>query len=362
VNGRGSTTVIPFAGHRFHIDTDATFRADQGLHLRNFAPEMAPARLCGQLTHIRVHHSADLFRDRMTRLAGARSLKVVPFRGEPYRFSRIGQVSWWRPDPASHLPKDHLYARDAGGRLHIVLHPGTDRGERYALRVIREVILRCAEHRGWSAFHAAAAAVRGHGVLIAGASGAGKTTVLAALAAHRRADLVGSDRVLVTEQAAQLVGVPISVRIAGGTLAALAPRKGLPPHSGLPTEFGTARKASCTPYDFAHAFAARVRETAPLRLVVLPRLRDDDQKVSIAYPSPAAARADLAAACCTPDDEDWLHPWFADRTRHPAELARQATGVTDAMVAQVPVMTVTAGVHTPHLLERIADAVTRRLP
>ncbi|MBT2398268.1 hypothetical protein [Streptomyces sp. ISL-100] len=361
MNGRGSNPTVPFAGHRFHLNTDETFSVDQGIHLLNFAPETAPAPLCGQLTHIRVHHSEDLYRDRTARLAGAPSLKVVPFRGDPYLFSQIGQVGWWRPDPTSHLPADHLYARDATGRLHIVLHSGTDRGERYALRVIREVVLRCAEHRGWTAFHAAAGTVDGHGVLIAGASGAGKTTVLTALAAHRRADLIGSDRVLVTESATNVVGVPISVRIAGGTLSALAPNRNLPPHSLLPTGFGATRKASCTPHDFAHAFAARVRESAPLRLVVLPRLTDDDQEVSIAFPCPATARAALAAMCCTPNDEDWLHPWFADRTRHVGELARQAADLMDDLVARVPVMTVTAGVHTPHLLERIADAVTRRL-
>ncbi|MFZ4132686.1 hypothetical protein ACOZEM_32805 [Streptomyces cellulosae] len=43
------------------------------------------------------------------------------------------------------------------------------------------------------------------------------------------------------------------------------------------------------------------------------------------------------------------------------ELARQAADLMDDLVARVPVMTMTAGVHTPHLLERIADAVTRRL-
>ncbi|GAB7109564.1 hypothetical protein JCM4814A_78790 [Streptomyces phaeofaciens JCM 4814] len=361
MNDRSSNAALPFAGHRFLIGTDAAFRLDQDAHLINFAPETAPAPLCGELTHIRVHHREDLFRDRMARLAGARSVRVVPFRGEPYRFSRTGRVSWWRPETGSHLPKDHLYAKDATGRLHVVLHPGTGRGERYALRVIREVVLRCAEHRGWAVFHAAAAAVDDRGVLIAGSSGAGKTTVLTALAAHRRADLIGSDRVLVTETAARLVGVPITVRIAAGTLSGLTPRSGLPPHSVLPADFGTVRKAACTPHAFAHAFASRVQETAPLRLIVLPQLHDDEREVSIAFPRSAAARDALAAVCCTPNDEDWLRPWFADRTRPPAELARQAAGLMDAMVARGPVMTVTAGVHTPHLLERIAEAIARRL-
>ncbi|MEU8543047.1 hypothetical protein AB0C52_24190 [Streptomyces sp. NPDC048717] len=360
MNGRSRTT-IPFAGHLFHLDIDEAFSIDQGVHLLNFVPEIAPAWPCGQATHILVHHSEDLFRDRTARLAATPSTRVVPFRGEPYLLSRIGQVRWWRPDPASHLPTDHLYAKDVQGRLHIVLRSDTDRGERYALRVIRETVLRCAEHRGWAAFHAAAAAVGGQGVLMAGASGAGKTTVLAALAAHRRADLVGSDRVLVTAAAQSVVGVPVSVRIAGGTLGALPPSRSLPPAGLLPSDFGTARKASCTPHDFAHAFGARVRESAPLRLVVLPRLSDDDQEMSIALRGPVSARAALKAACCTPHDEDWLHPWFAGRTRPVSELAGQADALVSDLVARVPVMTLTAGVHTPHLLERIADAVTRRL-
>ncbi|MFF8545167.1 hypothetical protein ACF060_33415 [Streptomyces werraensis] len=85
----GSSLVERFFG------PDDTFSVDQGIHLLRFTSETAPARLCGQLTHIRVHHSEDLFRDRAACLAAAPSVKVVPFRGEPYLFSRPGS-----PGPA----------------------------------------------------------------------------------------------------------------------------------------------------------------------------------------------------------------------------------------------------------------------
>ncbi|MFD3756724.1 hypothetical protein [Streptomyces sp. NPDC058622] len=350
-----------FTGHRFRIQTDEAFSVAQLRHLLNFVPEAEQVPPCGHLTQVHVRHSEDVFRDRMTRLARARSLKVVPFRGEPYLFSQLGELSWWRPDPDSRLPQDHLYARDTKGQLHVVLHPGADRGERYLMRVIREVVLRCTEHRGWTTFHAAAAAVDGHGVLIAGPSGAGKTTVLTALAAHRQADVIASDRAVVTENAEAVVGVPISIRIAGGTLSGLSPSEGPPPHRLLPAEFGTAHKVSYAPHDFAGSFGARVRESAPLQLVVIPELRDDDEELSSAFFDAAGARDALAAVCCTPDDDDWLHPWFADRTRPVDDLARQAAILVEDLVAKVPVIKVTAGVHSLLLLERIAGAVTRRL-
>ncbi|WP_328731895.1 hypothetical protein OHT20_17595 [Streptomyces caniferus] len=226
---------VAFAGHRFDVEVDQDFAVEQRTHLHSFAPETALSPPCGRHTGIRVHHNRELFLDRITRLQTTQSLRVEPFREEPYLFARVGDVDWWRPDPRSHLFKDHLYAQDSTGRVHIVLHPDAFRGERYLLRVIREVVLRCGEHRGWTAFHAAAATVGAQGVLIAGPTTAGKTTVLAALACHRRADLVASDRALLTENATDIVGVPLSIRIAGGTLSALTPREALPPHRVLPT-------------------------------------------------------------------------------------------------------------------------------
>ncbi|MFD4790561.1 hypothetical protein ACFWN1_26615 [Streptomyces sp. NPDC058459] len=196
------------------------------------------------------------------------------------------------PRPASHLKADHLYGRGPAGDLIVVLHPGAERAERYAMRAVRERVLRCAEDRGWTLFHAASVALDDAGVLIAGGAGAGKTTVALALAAHRSARLVAADRAAVTGCGDQVVGMPLSYRIAAGTAAALPPHTGLH-HSGEPRSvvpgFGAGCKASFTPAALAAALRTGVRESAPLRLVVLPRLHDDDRP-------PTATRLDPARA------------------------------------------------------------------
>ncbi|WP_327187924.1 hypothetical protein [Streptomyces sp. NBC_01334] len=356
------TATILFAGHRFRIVTDLTFDAIQERYLRTFVPEHQLAPPCGEETTVRVRHDADYFQNRMARAAGAPSLTVVPFREEPYRSCQLDQITWWQPAPDTHLPQDHLYARDTAGRLSVLLNPGSERSERYLMRVVREVVMRCAENRGWTSFHAAAAALDDQGVLIAAPSRAGKTTVLAALAAHHRADLIASDRALITADADVVAGVPISVRIGGGTLSAVTPREGLPNPRTLPEAFGSTRKAALTPREFARAFSSRVQETAPLRLVVIPQLCEEDRKLSSRILGSAQARTALTTACCTPHDEDWLEPWFAVRTRPVDDLACRAASVIESLIATVPVIAIRAGVHSPDLMERIADTVAGRLP
>ncbi|GAA1940154.1 hypothetical protein [Kitasatospora viridis] len=355
------TVAVFFAGHRFRLAIDHYSNPAQEKYVKEFGPEHALAPSCGEETRIRIQHDESRFAEQLVSLAASRSVTVVPFRGEPYLACRRGQVAWWCPVPDSLLRPDHLYARDATGRLTILLRPGAERGERYVMRVVREVALRCAEHRGWAVFHAAAAALTDFGVLVAAPSGAGKTTVLTALATHLRADLVASDRAAIAPDAGTVMGIPLSVRIGGGTLAAVSPRKGLPHAGTLPKVFGSAHKVALTPREFAAAFGCRVRETVPLRLIVVPRLHDDGTSLRVTALRAAQARSRLTDACCTPYDEDWLKPWFADRLRPVGDLARQATTIADRLVATVPVIEITVGVHQPDLLARIADAIAGKL-
>lgn len=360
MSGQGQGGIV-LAGHRFTLAADL---AGQDAHARAFTAAH-PAPSCGHHTAVTVHHGAASHARITACLAAAPSEPVTPFRGEPYYRARLGDTVWWYPDPASHLKADHLYGRGPAGDLIVVLHPGAERGERYAMRAVRERVLRCAEDRGWTLFHAASVALDDAGVLVAGGAGAGKTTVALALAAHRAARLVAADRAAVTGDCEQVVGMPLSYRIAAGTAAALPPHTGLHP-TGEPASavpgFGGGRKASFTPDALAAALRTGVRESGPLRLVVLPRLSDDDRPPAVTRLDPARARPLLAAACCTPDDEDWLEAWFTGRAHAPGVLRTRSAGLLDDLSERVAVIGLSAGVRTPRLLETLADLVTGSLP
>ncbi|TQF04386.1 hypothetical protein E6W39_21890 [Kitasatospora acidiphila] len=344
------------------MDVDRSFAADQLAHLADFSATLGRVGECEHpRMSITVRHDTGLFNDRLERLAALPYRTVIPFRGEPYHLAQIGDVTWWRQPHGAGRCEDHLYARDQGGRIHILLRPGAERGERYLMRVIREAALRCAQERGWAVFHAAAAAVGGRGVLLAGTSGAGKTTVLSALAAYAGADLIAADRAAVDEEATHVLGVPLSVRIGSGTIGALPPAITADRRLAVPDHLGPAGKAALTPAEFAGAFGVAVRESAPLALVVMPQLTADQQPPTARPFDRCTARRQLATACCTPYDEDWLEPWLTPQSTSIDALQQQADQLLDSLADSVPVLHVTAGVQCPDLLHRLADCVLGRL-
>lgn len=351
-----------FAGHGFDLDIDDSFRSTQLAHLAGFLPAPSSAPTCPHPpTRIVVRHDPGQIDDRLHALRKMPSRTIVAFRGEPYRCRKVGDVSWWSPSPDVNLPEDHLYAREPTGPVHVLVRPGAERGERYLMRVIRETVLRCQEERGWAVFHAAATAVGDRGILIAGPSGAGKTTVLTALAAHAGADLIASDRAAVTDGAAFVVGAPLSVRIAAGTLSAVPADTSLTRTPLPPAVFGSGFKVAVSPADFGRAFGTSVVETAALRLVLLPRLTDDGRRPTALALGADTARRLLTSACCTPRDEDWLCPWLADRPVSIESLAEQATRLIDSVVASVPVIRLQAGVRSGHLMAQISDLILRTI-
>jgi hypothetical protein len=114
-----------------------------------------------------------------------------------------------------------LYTVDPSARSVAILSPEHNPQARTALmRVVRELAMNRSRADGGVFLHAAALAIAGRGLLIAGEKRAGKTTLLLYLLRATGADYVSNDRVLLPSPAsATLRGMPTIVTVRPQTLA-----------------------------------------------------------------------------------------------------------------------------------------------
>jgi hypothetical protein len=77
-------------------------------------------------------------------------------------------------------------------------------------RLLREIALRHAENQQWVTFHSAVVTVDGHGILIVGARGAGKTTTALSLCRWAGAALAVNDRALLRGHEHGITAVPFA--------------------------------------------------------------------------------------------------------------------------------------------------------
>lgn len=344
-NGDDGPPII--AGHAVTTHADAVVNRKLAAYLHRHVPHVRSLHPCGGAIRIHVHCHDRLFTDCLQQLAAAALSSAEAIHGAPYRRTDLIRATWWQPAQAPH---DHLYALDARGQVHIVLHPRAPHGERHMLRVIRETVLRCGVARRRTALDASAAAVRGHGVLIVGGTMAGASAVLLALAAHARAELIASDQVMVTDATSTVIGVPGPVRVPEA-LRAYAPRS-LPAHRLERDPFGKHVSGSTR---------GRIRDSARLRLVVLPCLDDGDAPLRIAKPDPAQVHQALTTSSLPVEEEPWLRPSCAPRVPGADWLRRQTAARTREVASAIPAITLSGGIGAPRLLPDIADVINTSL-
>lgn len=226
---------------------------------------------------------------------------------------------------------------------------------RYALRVIRELLIRHCEDAGAVLFHACGVDIEGAAVMICGPGGAGKTTTAAALL-HRfaaRGSLLSNDRLLVCEDRT-VIAVPLPVPAGRGTVSAFPglrtavpdvarARPGEPSLGALPLQFGARGKIAFPARAFAAAFGAGLTASSRLGAIMVPSLSDTADPANVRRLTPAEAETVLAACCFTPADEFW-RPWLIARTRSEASLSDAAGELCRALAESVPCTSVTFGV------------------
>jgi hypothetical protein len=223
------------------------------------------------------------------------------------------------------------------------------------VRVVRQLIMRGGEARGGRAIHAGAVAVNGHGVLIGGQPGAGKTSVLTRLVEDHGAAVLSNDRTVLFLDGAgtwRAVGVPLAWRFTpegiGGSprlseaLAHRTPRRGRGLIDG---------KVELTPLEISQILASPTTPTIPItRLVVL--MRSPDMRPETPDARFLRSHLDFGEADFFADD------WLSIRQCLPKATEHQAN--PDAwwtMLAGLPMQVICW--HDPAELAQVAEAVAR---
>lgn len=229
-------------------------------------------------------------------------------------------------------------------------HPeGRDR-DRHLLRLVREITYRRMETLGGLAFHAASASVHGRSVLIVGAAGAGKTTVLLWLLARCGAHFICNDRPLLFSSdghAFKIVYTPLPVRVTPATCAAIPELQDYVSAAtrmrdhllGRYAQHGTLSDAKLEfdPTQISQALGVRRVATGTLAAIIQPQFSRSTERSRSIRIQPAAAMALLERECCTPTDNIWPTPWLEQR------LAPRRPRPKIADVARVPCFRVSFG-------------------
>jgi len=258
--------------------------------------------------------------------------------------------------------------------IELLIHSASRRQQRLPLRVLREAMIRTYENAGATLLHAAGAAVDGVGIAVCGPRATGKTTTLAALLTATGGDLLSNDRLLLPPResdAQPLVAVPLPVPLARGTVDSVAGLRSALAHTSrprtapeaLPDVFGSTVKAELTAREFATALGAGLTASAPLQLLIVPRLTDDDTPLTTRTLTPEEAHGVLAANCFTPNDEFWLIPWLIPHHAGAEELGERSRCHLAVLSTAVPAVEIRFGVRNsfPALVDGLRRVLVRRI-
>ncbi len=295
--------------------------------------------------------------DRLRRLAGrpdevADDLRLVRAgagAGQQYREALL----MWQPGTprTSHLVLDHP-------------GPATDR---VMLRLVRGIAGRCLITAGWVPLHAAAAVTRAGLIVLAGPSGAGKTTALLQLLADRlgRA-FVTNDKIYLTisNHGVQARALPTSLALRTDTLAMfpglsdVVAQEALAHVDNHPGHHGADRRILVPPRQLADAFEVPLHPGGLVAAIVTLSYHGTGHRSWWRPTGPTRAFDAVTRG--------YLTDWFIDEPHEhsrlevaPAVLRAAHRSALCRIASAVPVIDLTTGADTPLALRAIVTDLVR---
>lgn len=369
-----------FAQHTFKLgdieflcQCDPTLSERQFTYVENYIPAGGASTSLGRF-HMRTVMDDALFHTASQHLVTRKTDSLIEFcAGVVYAVYVSPEGTWFRPcqDAQDDSVGEYLvYKRRE--EVDILLHHASRHPERYLLRAMREIMLRCYENAHGSLFHAAGVTLNQHGLMFCGRSSAGKTTVMTLCLQTLGAQLLANDRLIfMRTPTPQLIAVPMSVRVGLGTLSQIPPLQAFlvahqlsrpqitRPLPGKATDFGSVKKIEFSPAEYTEAIGTSFTQCTPLTAIIFPKLTDDETAVwSRTLPPPQAAER-LKEICFTPHDETWLQPWLIERLATNDELVCRSTATCEFLARSYPSIEIGFGVRQPwhEITRRVAESI-----
>ncbi|MFB7631687.1 hypothetical protein ACFC0M_12155 [Streptomyces sp. NPDC056149] len=217
------------------------------------------------------------------------------------------------------------------------------------VELVRDLVLKDQENRGAAVLHATAAVKNGTAVLVTGAKGAGKSTILLELVEHFGYRIMSGDKTVVHEQpdgTPLAAGWPDYPHLGYGTIAKYPGLKEIAGIAGdyQPTAgqaFSPIGKFAVDPYGFRERFpSAPLGLAVPVTGIIHPSIGPGDHTVLAPFPTDPAERTEALAAniesAFDGANAGWHHYLDDGRAQHTERRARIA-----AELAKAPAWTLT---------------------
>ncbi|MGH3845141.1 MAG: hypothetical protein ACRDS0_27480 [Pseudonocardiaceae bacterium] len=246
----------------------------------------------------------------------------------------------------------------------VVEHPGPA-ADRVTLRLVRGIASRCLITAGWVPLHAAAAVTRAGLIVLAGPSGAGKTTALLHLLANGPGQaFVANDKVYLTIDNSRVYAraLPTSLALRPDTtamfptLGALGAQANSSHVDNHPDRAGADRRMLVSPRHLADAFGVPLHHGGPVAAIVA---------VSHDCGGPSRWRRTGPTRALDTVTTGYLDNWFIDEPHEHHRLEVPPTALSAAhhntlgrIASAVPVIELNAGTDTPQALRAIIADLT----